>query len=201
MRKLYLLNLKEALEGLKNKEFTSLELTNSCIERIKEVDPKVKAYLTLNFENAILEAKKADQIISEKGASAFKDFPLLGIPYALKDNFSTKGIRTTASSKVLTDYIPPFESTVSQRIKEAGAVLLGKTNMDAFAHGSSTETSDFLKTANPWDTKRVPGGSSGGSAAAVASNMCIFSIGSETAGSIRGPASWCGVSGFKPSSG
>ncbi len=201
MRKLYLLNLKEALEGLKNKEFSSLELTNSCIERIKEVDGKVKAYLTLNFENALLDAKKADEIISKKGESAFKDFPLLGIPYALKDNFSTKGIRTTASSKVLTDYIPPFESTVSQRIKEAGAVLLGKTNMDAFAHGSSTETSDFLKTANPWDTKRVPGGSSGGSAAAVAANMCIFSIGSETAGSIRGPASWCGVSGFKPSYG
>lgn len=201
MKDLYLLTLEEALEGLKNKKFTSLDITNSCIDRIKSEDSKVKAYLTLNFENAILEAKKADEIISEKGAAAFEEFPLLGIPYALKDNFSTKGIRTTASSKMLENYIPPFESTVSLRLKNAGAVLLGKTNMDAFAHGSSTETSDYLKTANPWDISRVPGGSSGGSAAAVAANMCIFAIGSETAGSIRGPASWCGVSGFKPSYG
>lgn len=201
MKDLYLLTLKEALNGLKENKFTSEDITNSYIERIKAEDSKVKAYLTLNFENAILEAKKADEIISEKGAAAFEEFPLLGIPYALKDNFSTKGIRTTASSKMLENYIPPFESTVSLKLKNAGAVLLGKTNMDAFAHGSSTETSDYLKTANPWDTTRVPGGSSGGAAAAVAANMCIFAIGSETAGSIRGPASWCGVSGFKPSYG
>jgi len=201
MKDLYLLTLKEALNGLKENKFTSEDITNSCIERIKSEDSKVKAYLTLNFENAILEAKKADEIISEKGAAAFEEFPLLGIPYALKDNFSTKGIRTTASSKMLENYIPPFESTVSLKLKNAEAVLLGKTNMDAFAHGSSTETSDYLKTANPWDTTRVPGGSSGGAAAAVAANMCIFAIGSETAGSIRGPASWCGVSGFKPSYG
>ena len=201
MKDLYLLTLKEALNGLKENKFTSEDITNSCIERIKSEDSKVKAYLTLNFENAILEAKKADEIISEKGLAAFEEFPLLGIPYALKDNFSTKGIRTTASSKMLENYIPQFESTVSLKLKNAEAVLLGKTNMDAFAHGSSTETSDYLKTANPWDTTRVPGGSSGGAAAAVAANMCIFAIGSETAGSIRGPASWCGVSGFKPSYG
>ena len=201
MKNLYLLTLKEALKGLKNKEFTSFELTSSCIERIKEVDTEVKAYLTLNFENALIEAKNADEIISKRGEEVFKEFPLLGVPYALKDNFSTKGIRTTASSKMLENYIPPFESTVSERLKNAGAIVLGKTNMDAFAHGSSTETSDFLKTANPWDLSRVPGGSSGGAAAAVAANMCIFSIGSETAGSIRGPASWCGVTGFKPSYG
>ncbi len=201
MKDLYLLNLKEDLNGLKNKEFTSFELTSSCIERIKEVDTEVKAYLTLNFENALTEAKKADEIIASRGEEAFEEFPLLGVPYALKDNFSTKGIRTTASSKMLENYIPPFESTVSERLKNAGAIVLGKTNMDAFAHGSSTETSDFIKTANPWDLSRVPGGSSGGAAAAVAANMCIFSIGSETAGSIRGPASWCGVTGFKPSYG
>lgn len=125
----------------------------------------------------------------------------MGIPYACKDNFSTKGIRTTASSNVLKDYIPPFESTVTQKLKAAGAVLLGKTNMDAFAHGSSTETSDFFKTKNPHDQSRTPGGSSGGSACAVAANMCVFATGSETAGSLRGPASWCGVMGLKPTYG
>lgn len=201
MKDLHKLTLKESLEGLKKREFTSLDLTKSCIERIEKVEEKVKAFVTLTFDSAVESAKKADEIISERGEAAFDEFPLLGIPYALKDNFSTKGVLTTASSKMLENYIPPFESTVSQRLKDAGAIVLGKTNMDAFAHGSSTETSDFKKTANPWDLNRVPGGSSGGSAAAVSANMCIFSIGSETAGSIRGPASWCGVSGFKPSYG
>jgi len=193
MKDLHKLTLKESLEGLKKREFTSLDLTKSCIERIEKVEEKVKAFVTLTFDSAVESAKKADEIISERGEAAFDEFPLLGIPYALKDNFSTKGVLTTASSKMLENYIPPFESTVSQRLKDAGAIVLGKTNMDAFAHGSSTETSDFKKTANPWDLNRVPGGSSGGSAAAVSANMCIFSIGSETAGSIRGPASWCGV--------
>ena len=201
MNDLCFLDLRGALEGLRTGKFSSVELTKSCLERIKKVDSKVLAYLTVLEEEALLSASKCDEIISQKGASAFDEMPLLGVPYSLKDNFSTKGIKTTASSKVLENYIPPFESTVSQKLKEAGAVLLGKTNMDAFAHGSSTETSDFQKTANPWDLSRVPGGSSGGAAASVASNTCIFAIGSETAGSIRGPASWCGVSGFKPSYG
>lgn len=201
MNELCFLDLREALEGLRTGKFSSVELTKSCLERIKKVDSKVLAYLTVLEEEALLNAAKCDEIISQKGASAFDEMPLLGVPYSLKDNFSTKGIKTTASSKVLENYIPPFESTVSQKLKDAGAVLLGKTNMDAFAHGSSTETSDFQKTANPWDLSRVPGGSSGGAAASVASNTCIFAIGSETAGSIRGPASWCGVSGFKPSYG
>lgn len=201
MKNLYELDLKKSIDGLKKKEFTSVELTNSVIERIKKFDHKIKAFVTYTFEEALDSAKRADEILNQKGEQAFDEFPLLGIPYALKDNFSTKGIKTTASSKILENYIPPFESTVSQKLKDAGAVMVGKTNMDAFAHGSSTETSDFLKTANPWDLEKVPGGSSGGAAAAVSSHMCIFSIGSETAGSIRGPASWCGVTGFKPSYG
>jgi aspartyl-tRNA(Asn)/glutamyl-tRNA(Gln) amidotransferase subunit A len=201
MEDLCFLNLKEALEGLKSKKFSSVELTKSCLDRIKKVDNQILAYLTVLENESLAQAKKCDYIISQKGPLAFEEMPLLGIPYSLKDNFSTKGIRTTASSKVLENYIPPFESTVSQKLLEAGAVLLGKTNLDAFAHGSSTETSDFQKTTNPWDLSRVPGGSSGGAGASVASNTCIFAIGSETAGSIRGPASWCGVSGFKPSYG
>ncbi len=195
------LTLKDSLDKLKSREITSTELVGSCIDRIENYEAKIKAFVTLNLNEAMEEAIKADVLIAEKGEKAFEEFPLLGIPYALKDNFSTKGIPTTASSKVLENYVPPFDATVTKKLKDAGAIMLGKTNMDAFAHGSSTETSDFKKTTNPWDLSRVPGGSSGGSAAAVAANMCIFAIGSETAGSIRGPASWCGVSGFKPSYG
>ncbi len=200
-KELCFLTLQEAINKLKSKEITSIDLVSSCIERINEVEGNVKAFVTLTTDQAIADAISADKLIAERGEEVFEEFPLLGIPYALKDNFSTKGILTTASSKMLENYIPPFESTVSQKLNDAGAILLGKTNMDAFAHGSSSETSDFKKTANPWDLKRVPGGSSGGSAAAVSANMCIFAIGSETAGSIRGPASWCGVTGFKPSYG
>lgn len=201
MKKLNELTIIEALEGLKKKEFSSVDLTKACLERIKEIDNKVKAFVTITEEEALKSAKEADELIDNKGAIIFESKPLLGIPYACKDNYSTKGIKTTASSNVLKEYIPPFESTVTKRLKEAGAILIGKTNMDAFAHGSSTETSDFFKTRNPWDLDRVPGGSSGGSAVAVSADMCIFATGSETAGSIRGPAAWCGVTGLKPTYG
>lgn len=200
MKKLNELNLVEALEGLKSKDFTSVELTEACLKRISEVDDKVKAFITVTTELALKSAHEADEII-KSDSRAFEKYPLLGVPYACKDNFSTKGVQTTASSAVLEGYVPPFDATVVKRLKEAGAVMLGKTNMDAFAHGSSTETSDFFKTHNPWDLSRNPGGSSGGSAAAVASNMCIFATGSETAGSVRGPAAWCGVTGLKPTYG
>lgn len=195
------LKLLKAIDGLKNKQFTSTDLVSACYAQIDKLESNIKAFVTLTRELAFEQARKADQEISEKGDEAFEKKPLLGIPYACKDNYSTKGIQTTASSNILKGYIPPYESTVTQKIKDAGAILLGKTNMDAFAHGSSTETSDFFKTKNPWDYSRVPGGSSGGSAAAVVSNMCIFAIGSETAGSIRGPAAWCGISGVKPTYG
>lgn len=195
------LSLVEALNKLKSGELTSVDLVKDCFDRIEAVDEKVKAFITLRKADAIAEAETADRKIEEFGEEAFLKQPLLGIPYACKDNFSTEGIETTASSNVLKGYIPPYESTVTRRLKDAGAILLGKTNMDAFAHGSSTETSDFFKTKNPWNLERVPGGSSGGSAAAVTSNMCVFAIGSETAGSIRVPAVWCGVTGIKPTYG
>lgn len=201
MKKLNELTIHEAIDGLKRGEFTSLQITESCLTQISNVDKKIKALITFNYENALEEAKKADDEIKKTGAVIFERKPLLGIPYLCKDNFSVKGLVTTAGSNVLKNYVPPFESTVTGRLKKAGAILLGKTNMDAFAHGSTTETSDFYPTKNPWDNRRVPGGSSGGSAAAVASNMCVFAIGSETGGSIRGPASWCGVTGLKPSYG
>ena len=201
MEKLNELTVHEALDGLKKGGFTSLQLTEACLTQINNVDKKIKALITLDSKNALEEAKRVDDEIAKTGAVIFETKPLLGIPYLCKDNFSVKGLVTTAGSNLLKNYTPPFESTVTGKLKEAGAVLLGKTNMDAFAHGSTTETSDFHPTKNPWNTRRVPGGSSGGSAAAVASNMCLFSIGSETGGSIRGPASWCGVTGLKPSYG
>ena len=201
MSKLNELTVKEALEGLKKKEFTSVDLVKSCLAQIEKFDPKIKAFLRVTSESAIKKAEEADKEISAKGAEAFVNKPLLGIPYAAKDNYSTKNIETTASSKVLEGYVPPFDATAIKKLNEAGAILLGKTNLDAFAHGSSTETSDFGTTFNPWDLSKVPGGSSGGSAAAVASHMVLFATGSETGGSTRGPASWCGVTGVKPSYG
>lgn len=202
MHDLNRLTISEAVAGLKKGDFKSIDLVNACFAQINKYENEIHAFVTiLDQENVLAEAQKADDAIAKFGEDAFTTRPLLGVPYVCKDNFSTKGIQTTASSNILKGYIPPYESTVTQRLKDAGAILLGKSNMDAFAHGSSTETSDFGTTRNPWNTNMSPGGSSGGSAAAVAANMCIFAIGSETAGSIRGPAAWCGVTGFKPTYG
>jgi aspartyl-tRNA(Asn)/glutamyl-tRNA(Gln) amidotransferase subunit A len=201
MTDLHKLTLTEALNALKEKRISSVQLVKSCLEQIDTFDSKLGAFLKVFNEEALLQAKEADALIKEKGAAIFENYPLLGVPYACKDNFNHKGHITTASSKVLENYLSPYESTVTLKLKEAGAIMLGKTNMDAFAHGSSTETSDLLKTVNPWNPNCVPGGSSGGSAVAVAANMCTFAIGSETAGSIRVPASWCGVTGLKPTYG
>jgi len=199
MNYLYKLTIEESLAGLKKKDFSSLELTQSCLERINEKDTKTKAFVTLN-EHSLEQAKKADEEIS-KNNNVFLEKKLIGIPLAIKDNFLTTGIRTTASSKVLEDYVPSYDATVVLKLKNAGAILIGKTNMDAWAHGSSTETSQFFTTHNPWNLNLLPGGSSGGSAAATAADLAIGAIGSETAGSIRQPASWCGVTGLKPSYG
>lgn len=183
------LSLTEAIAGLRAKKFSSVDLVESCLAEIKRQDSSIHAFLSLN-PHVLAEAKTADV-----------NKPLGGIPLAVKDNFLTVGLPTTASSNVLKDYLPHYESTVTSRLKAAGAIILGKTNMDAWAHGSSTETSDFGPTRNPHNLDYLPGGSSGGSAAAVAANMCTAAIGSETAGSIRQPAAWCGVIGFKPTYG
>jgi len=175
--------LLSILELIKKKEVSSKEVFDYFLKRIEKYNPKLNAYLTVN------RSYKSDR--SDK----------IEMPVAVKDNFCTKGIRTTASSKVLENFIPPYESTVTRRLIDAGAFILGKTNMDAWAHGSSTETSDFGPTKNPWDLARCPGGSSGGSAAAVSSYLVPAAIGSETAGSIRQPAAWSGVIGLKPTYG
>lgn len=190
------LTIKQAKAALKKRKVSSEQLTIACLEKIKILEPKLNAFVTTLEDEAIAEAKKADEKIA-KGV----DLPLLGIPFAIKDNFCTLNIRTTASSKVLDNFIPPYDATVISKLKKAGVVILGKTNMDAWAHGSSTETSDYGSTKNPWNTNFLSGGSSGGSAASIAADETIGSIGSETAGSIRQPASWCGVVGLKPTYG
>ncbi|HOX95995.1 MAG TPA: Asp-tRNA(Asn)/Glu-tRNA(Gln) amidotransferase subunit GatA [Candidatus Woesebacteria bacterium] len=196
MKQLHELTIKEVHDGYLNRDFTCVDLVRHFLNRIEKYNPKLNIYLSLN-EKALEEAAAVDKEIIEKGITR----PLLGIPFAVKDNFLTKGIVTTASSNILRDYLPQYESTVVEKIKQAGAIILGKTNMDSFAHGSSTETSDFGTTLNPWNPEKLPGGSSGGSAAAIAAQLATVSLGSETAGSIRQPAAWCGVTGFKPTYG
>ena len=173
------------------------ELTSDFLKNIENSNIKLNAFITITRDLALIQAQKIDDEISKNN----KLQPLAGIPTAIKDNLCTKGIATTCSSNMLKDFVPPYESTASQRLWESGAICLGKTNLDEFAMGSSTETSAFGVTSNPWDTNRVPGGSSGGSAASVAAGLCLSAIGSDTGGSIRQPASFCGVVGLKPTYG
>ncbi|MBI5530311.1 MAG: Asp-tRNA(Asn)/Glu-tRNA(Gln) amidotransferase subunit GatA [Candidatus Doudnabacteria bacterium] len=191
------LELTELRKKLDNKELSSVELTKHFLSRIKNLDKDYNSFVTVTEEEALKNAKEADDFINSPGENPF----LCGIPYASKDLFSTKGIRTTASSKILDQFKPAFDATVTKKLKEQKSVLLGKTNLDEFAHGSSTETSAYGPSKNPWDTSRIPGGSSGGSTAAVAAGLTPWATATETGGSIRQPASLCGLSGWKPTYG
>ncbi len=182
---------------LLNRKISPQEITQALLARIREKNSRVNAYLTVAEDEAPAQAGVADKRLG-KGDGAC---PLTGIPLAIKDNICIKGVRMTCASKILEHYVPPYNATVIERLSDQGYVLLGKTNMDEFAMGSSTENSGFAPTRNPWDTRCVPGGSSGGSAAAVAAGMCAAALGSDTGGSIRQPAAFCGVVGLKPTYG
>jgi len=190
------LTVHEAHRLLKEKKVTSVELTRACLKRLAQVEEKLHACVTVSEEAALKQAEQADRFIS-KG----KVEPLSGIPVIIKDNMCTKGIKTTCASKILENFVPPYDATVVEKLNAAGAVIIGKANMDEFAMGSSTENSAFFPTRNPWALDRVPGGSSGGSVVAVAADETIYAIGSDTGGSIRQPAGFCSVVGMKPTYG
>jgi aspartyl-tRNA(Asn)/glutamyl-tRNA(Gln) amidotransferase subunit A len=194
----YFSTARELRAKFDGRELSSVEATRAMLDRISALEPSLNSYITVTPERAIKDAEAADHRLQGSGQ---EPTPLTGVPIMLKDNFSTKDVETTAASKILKGYIPPYDGTAVQLLKDAGAVILGKGNLDEFAMGSSTENSAFGTTHNPWDTDRVPGGSSGGASAAVAAGECFVAFGSDTGGSIRQPAALCGVVGMKPTYG
>ncbi len=197
MSKLTDLKLTEVVQTLTVGEISSRELTQAYLDRIDRLEPELHTFITLDQESALAQADLADKQRRESEAAT----PLLGVPIAIKDVLAVKGIRATAGSKILESFVPPYDATVVQRLRQAGMIVLGKTNTDEFAMGSSTENSAYGVTHNPWDKRRVPGGSSGGSAAAVAAHLAPIALGTDTGGSVRQPASFCGVTGIKPTYG
>ncbi len=196
MDQLHQLTITQAYSLLRSKEITSRELTRSVLDRIARINSKVNAFITICEDSAMARAAMADERIQSGNGG-----PLTGIPISVKDVLCTRGIRTTCASKILEDFVPPYDAAVVEKLNNAGTVMVGKVNMDEFAMGSSNENSGFMITKNPWDVSRIPGGSSGGSAVSVSADMCLGSIGSDTGGSIRQPASHCSVAGLKPTYG
>lgn len=190
------LTISEAADGLRAKKFSARDLMRSCLDRVKNVDGKVKAFLSYDEKDALAQADAADKLLAAGQGTA-----LTGIPIGIKDVLCVKDHPCNCASKILGNYRSPYDATAIQKLKAAGAVIFGRTNMDEFAMGSSTENSAFFTTRNPWDLERIPGGSSGGSAAAVAADECLATLGTDTGGSIRQPAALCGVVGFKPTYG
>ncbi len=185
-------SIRELAKGLRDKEFSCEDLAKECLENIEKYNPQINAFITQIDKDTVLSEARQKNRQGFAGKS-----PLYGIPYVLKDSYVTRGIRTTAASNVLKNYLPQYDATVYRKLKEAGAILLGKMNMDAWGHGGSSENTDFSPVHNPWELTRVAGGSSGGPAAAIATRMCFFAIGEDTGGSIRNPAAWCNITGLK----